>query len=483
MSKRVVVGLMMSLGLAGCASVQGALQNGRPAEEKALDGWAAGIPKPYQGEECGKVVTQERPKRKKAVEQTSLAEFALGAVCPRYKGVRYKGLTRNKKERFQEYVTLDPEHWSKPLPKYLKETPSPAHRALMALYTYEAPYAQRILTEGKRKHRADFKQSLGLAFAGLLATSDDAIRQDLTDGGVPSPVVGSVMENLAMIRADVSRLQDAYGPYYTQVYVNAPRDAIAAYDAYIVENAALLSQIDAARVSIESNPTAQAISTLETVRKDYLAKCGQKSCMYDMVYASATHALLPAYEKMGRERDLVYNTYLFSSEGSMVVGLPHMIRSTQMRQGMKAASAQGDVRFNSREHTFFGVRVAVPFKKRSAVVVSDKVATVKAKRGMVQVSPTNWVREITQRYGCKKTNRVIKIESDGRVKYALKGCKTRKKARKQEGFEPYLLSKAEAALIQPGDHVIVVIDSKDGDRQATLLEVRRAKQRVYSIAP
>ena len=275
------------------------------------------------------------------------------------------------------------------------------------------------------------------------------------------------------------------------VFVNVPAKIYAERLAYRAKHEALYTRLDEVRseAKAHSGPAADGtIFALQRLRDEYLAQCGEPSCSYDPLYLAVARDLFFAHMSrkdnlaaaaeakfLSRRRDdnaksaseLIYLAqYDLVRKHREAAGQLQRARSQGMDASAASAVVGGAEPYDFRGNSFlwrykdeyipnyYGM---VP-NSRSFRLVEGEIRRKVASGDGVQIVFSDVVKQY-KKYDCVDTNRISKIDRDGKVHYKQR-CKSRGTGINRRAIPPVVVPRAEAKAAKVGDTLHVL--AKDG---------------------
>jgi hypothetical protein len=328
----------------------------------------------------------------------------------------------------------------------------------------------------------------GLMLRYAEGVEPESVDAALAEAGVSAALREHFLGDLARARADVEKIVAATPAGAAAVLVEIPKAVYAEHAARIAPHAELYARFDAAaakaRTQREAGVDDGAIAALEDLRGAWVAACGGLECTeqdlgveiarelffahvtrQDRVGAQAELAMVApkapfelAYEIDLRQRDAM-------QKGNETLRKQEKLRDQGVDEGTARAATAGAAAFDfSKVHPIDLERVRtvewnalVPGggERRTHGGVLARKRNDK-QTGLVVLEFADKVDRYADE-DCRDTNRVERIESDGRLVYGQKCRATGKTNVYRTKIDPVMVPAREAKPLATGDDVSVVV--------------------------
>lgn len=334
--------------------------------------------------------------------------------------------------------------------------------------------------------------NIGHFIAGQLAYYAEHVDPKAVDAALAAADVGDALRErflaeLEAARAEVRRLVAAIPPAAAPVFVEIPRAAWAERTAEAAEHTELYARFDAVAERALGQRAAgvddATVLELQEVRAAWVDACGDLGCMDRGLGVEVARALFFAHvsrgDALGAQAELgfvdpeppisVARTIAARQREAMAASTEaHRKQASMLDQGLDAGTVQGATAgvqaydfSNAHPWDLDRVRAVqwarlVPGGARDPRVHGGKL---RAKRPQGPSVVLEFADEV-ERYAdeaCHDTNRVERIEGDGRVVYAQRCRKTGKTNVYRREFEPIVVPAREAEGLRVGDQVRAVV--------------------------
>ncbi|MBW2730806.1 MAG: hypothetical protein JRH20_00350 [Deltaproteobacteria bacterium] len=282
----------------------------------------------------------------------------------------------------------------------------------------------------------------------------------------------------AKVIESIATMEPAIKPMMVQL----PTKVLAERKAYFSKYAAFYKRLDAlkgtANAERAAGNTQSVITKLTQLRSDYIKMCARLACQYTPIYAELSRELAVSYVAAKDALGARLESQPFMRDGSYVVSFAQDLGVQQRHAGAKLATAWNKYQKAKRggvdEQTARSVAggPAANFDKRRMMIwpktsipnfgaalgrsksktFKAKIASIKRIKGGVRVSFAKVRYKVSVPYACRRTRRVSRIQSDGRLQYE-RICKWKKVSRVRLTAQPVVLPKAEARQLRRGDEV------------------------------
>jgi hypothetical protein len=481
----------------GCAAQFKQLRGGGNQTE-----WSQVVPASHDDPKCGEVLYgldaySSYNQRLDEAEDPALDKQVLLAVCPRHYKTNH---TQHVIEQTEKIEQLDPEELHL---AFDDRNPSHLETALLVFWS-AYPYGHNGADKFNNKIDVQ-KPKPRIAknakfYAGLVDQAK--LGEEMSAAGVSPEAQKAFVQNyeaaVARIDARLADWSDAERILYIDVaneVLEKRKQHFEANAAFYEEYDKLLVEADEARKS--GADTAAVIPKLEDLRTRYLQECGKLSCQRDPVYAGASNELGMLYAAAGNKADAYVTTRPFVRPGDYVVTFAQAVHEARRERGgvflgnlekyrraieggmdeeTASTMASGPrFKFSTRDH-LFEVDTEMPdyskaLEGRSSVShFSAEVRSIKdAKDGLKKISFQKYTNTYRESYDCKKTNRIERINRDGRVIYE-QNCKYREKSKTHESHEPVLARAEDVKHLKRGDKLSAYAS---GDEPVRVFKVYR----------
>jgi hypothetical protein len=330
---------------------------------------------------------------------------------------------------------------------------------------------------------------LGIAGLYALHLDFDALESALVGMNLPDGVAPAFLaiahDASSKIIADIAELPADVRP----VFVEIPKLVYTERQDYFGENAVHYSELDAlldsTRAARESSQAEPGLArALLALRSAYMAKCGKRACQLHPFYEEVTRELILVYAALNNVAAVRAEQETFRSQGQSVPGLAQTIYLRQqplavagrdafekkkraLAEGMDEATATsllGGVAPVRYTHTSL-VRPEMSWPDYAKVLggkwsppMSGYVASVKTQDEVATVRFKSTSHKVDVPYDCRRTRRLERIHSDGRLEYE-QVCKWKKKTETTAGPDPIEIPASEAGAIKKGDLLSAVLGS------------------------
>lgn len=455
--------------------------------EKTPDAHTEQLPYAYDGPECDAVFTDQYSSN---IPET-ISDAVLSSVCAKYTGKLKENALAKPTQAPIKYRKFQLKDISKPYHRadvyYVKHGSTPSERAIVGLVSYLTN--QELFKADK--FAINTGRNFGLAMAGVFATSDESIVDDMRTEGVSEPVIRAMLKNLDVIRSREEELHQAFGPEFSEIFIDAPVRAFKTYDTYIASGDPIVHEILTVSSSLDDmvTPTQDAMTNLEELRGNFLNHCGEGTqCRSEMPYVRATTALISANQKLKRTNYVEYNKFILLEAFTYNKDLNHMIHNEQLISGFALAEesrkpgSTKEFKFDNRAHSPFSLPISSYMDRRKAsdsFLQDEVVKVVKAGDGQLKITFKQESGKGFEPYDCVYSNRIDRIDDKGKVYYKRK-CKWKEITVDNKKWRPVIVIDAGTQDIKVGDKITVELADVE-KRTAWLMQVERDEDMLFSI--
>jgi hypothetical protein len=352
--------------------------------------------------------------------------------------------------------------------------------------------------QASKSYAQPSKQQVGLALFWATVVSEAELARGLEQVQLPPEARAAFVTLFTSVH---SRLSGVLTPAERELLVDLPaavfqnrQDHFAAYQPMYAELDRL--QVDAIAARTADQKIAPTVAGLERLRSQFAARCGAIECRSMPLYAVASAELAQLHVLRGDTLRARVESWHNARSGGFVAGLSQAIRVAQ--EAYVAGNKQALAKYKNAVEHGADAQTAAKLAGRTpqqdfdhdlliepetnlpdySAALDDKADQRMADNAFVSsVRGAGKTRTIVFRknkfttdeeYGCKRTNRVIRIQSDGTLEYE-ENCKYRARTHIQDQHAPIEVPAAEAAHLRAGD---LVVFASDGTA-AYVLEVKR----------
>lgn len=314
-----------------------------------------------------------------------------------------------------------------------------------------------------------------------------AVDAALADAGVGEALRERFLADLEAARVDVRRLVAAIPAVAAPVLVEIPRAAWAERIAEAAKHAELYARFDAvAERALGQRATAvddPPVLELREIRAAWVDACGDLDCMDRGLGVEVARALFFAHVSRGDalsaqaelgfvdpERPISVARTIEARQREAMSAATEAFRkqASMLDQGLDAGTVRGATVgvqaydfSNAHPWDLDDVRAIewaslVPGGARDPRVHGGKLSAKRPKGELVVLEFADEVERYADE-ACQETNRVERIESDGRLVYAQRCRKTGKTNVYRREFEPIVVPAHEAEGLRVGDQVRAVV--------------------------
>ena len=491
--------LLLGLSMACSASMLAQLR-GKPGD---LTEWSRTRTARYDGPECSTVLYQlaeikdynDHPPKQ---EDLSSDKQLLLLTCARYQRTGTYGHTIPQRVKVHEmrpvdvHAAFDDRHFDH------------LQAALMIAWTGQTGWLENVRDRRFGWHeRVPQAAVFGMMKMYADAISDRELGDQLARSGVPVEARDVFLVMYAESKARIAREMGELGETERQLFVDVPAGVLRQRRAYFDANEDLYAELDALMPSIETerkaaNVTEASVRSLTDIRSRYMARCRQPGCQRHPLYATITRELAQLHVARNDALSARAESRIFNREGTYLAELSQAIYAAQSELGTRVREqydqyerAKNQGLDDETSRSVSGNAGAFKFTNRmliepktslpdfSAALTaqtqgfSGVVRSTRKQGGMIEVLFQNNKIKYSEAYGCRRTKRIARIHSDGRLEYEQK-CKYRTKTRISESHPPVKLPAAEARHLQSGQMVIGVRANGEG----RVVEVKRGDATV-----
>ncbi len=321
----------------------------------------------------------------------------------------------------------------------------------------------------------------------------------LTEAGVGTALRDRFLARLAAARAEIDRRVAAMPEAAAAVLVTIPTQV---WDARAAEGTAqpeLWARFDAAAAAAaaqrEAGVSDDAVTTLADLRREFVAACGELDCAQRSMGVAIARALLLAYvsrgDALGAQAELalaqpqppveaVFEIDARQREAMGAATEAHRTQASLRDQGLDEGTARSATR-GAAAYDFSAVH-RFAFERARGVQWASLAGEPREHGGTLRAKKARGDQVVLQfddivtKYAdevCRDTNRVERIESDGRLVYGTKCRATGKTNVDRQPVPPVVVPAREATSLQPGDAVRVVVTPGEAPQAARVLAAWR----------